>query len=93
MMSLLTLGVMDHGVFAITIPGSVAANVQELNLTQTDAQYVRLEILDNHGGAPSALGEVAFDIEPTVSVPAPTIPVLLSFGIAAIGIANRKRTT
>ena len=86
-------GVTDHGVFAITVPGVAATNAQELNLTQSNAQYVRLDILANNGGSPTALGEVAFDIEPSAAVPEPTNLALLPLGIAAFGVVRRKRVT
>jgi hypothetical protein len=73
----------DLGIFAITIPSN-PSNAQILNLTTTDARFIRFNILSNNGGSFSGLGEVAFDIA-DASVPLPSPIWLMVLGLPFIG--------
>jgi hypothetical protein len=51
-------------------------------------EFVRLEITSGHGATSVNLGDIAFDATP---VPEGGSPVVLSTGLAGLGLARRRR--
>ena len=82
----------DLGVFSIDKATANPSSAQIIGFSSTSAQFIRFDILGNHGGFTSSLGDVAF-AGTAASVPEPATVVLLCIGLAGIagGAARRKR--
>lgn len=75
------------GDFTNTIFGD--ASVQVFNFSDTDAQFIRMQITDNNGYFSTNHAEVAFDAAPVSAVPVPAAVWL--FGSALMGLVGLRK--
>lgn len=81
------------GSFTALNPDTSSNIGQVFSFATTDSSYIRM-VLNSNGGSihQVAIGEVAFEIASSVSVPEPASLVLFALGVAGIGFSRKVKS-
>lgn len=77
------------GLFNAALVTSAAISAQVFDVGGLMGQTVRLDVLSIHGGGNVNIGEVAFEVDDSASVPAPA--TLALFGLGFLGLRLRRK--